>query len=124
MTTTTTPATLAGTDLDYIVRQIGDGTAALDSWSRQAAGGSMRHDDAREYWLHLPVDPHAGIMRAARVTVYRDAPGRWTIGDVDVFTAAAAGRHVTDDQAAEIVAAVTDDDRTIVRAGAAYVEIF
>lgn len=119
--------TLSPADVDAIARQIGDGAAALDSWARQAAGGTMRPDDAREYWTHLPDNGQPGSWRVARVTVYRSPDGsRWTIGDVDVFRAAprqpSAVRH-DDAAAAAIVAAAAEDDRQIVRQGAAYAAV-
>lgn len=113
----TTHATLTAADIDAIARQIGDGAAALDSWSRQAAGGFMRPDDAREYWAHLPYESSADPWRVARVTVYRDAPGRWRMGDVDVFERRNQPEGVTiaADQAGEIIAAAGADNRHIVR---------
>lgn len=113
----TTPANLTAADMTAIVEQIADGSAAVDSWGRQAAGGWMRPDDAREYWAHLPTTGPGQVQRVARVTVYRDSWWRWTIGDVDVFTTTEA--HETarrdDDAAREILAAVAADPRKIVR---------
>ncbi len=110
--------TLSPADLDAIVRQIAEGGAPVDSWARQAAGGHMRRDDAREYFCHLAdlwTGGDAGPRRVARVTVYRDAPGRWTIGDVDVFTHAAESTTRDDDAAREILTAVEADPRRITR---------
>jgi hypothetical protein len=109
--------TLSPADLDAIVRQIAEGGAPVDSWARQAAGGHMRRDDAREYFCHLPSSWSGGNgpRRVARVTVYRDAPGRWTIGDVDVFTHAADSATRDDDAARKILAAVEADPRRITR---------
>lgn len=113
-----TPTTLAGTDLDYIVRQIEEGAAAVDSWSRPAAGGFLRPDDAREYWAHLPVDGTTAASRVARVTVYRTPDGsRWRVADVDIFTETQThdATRSDDHQAAAIAAAVDADRREIVR---------
>jgi hypothetical protein len=109
--------TLSPADLDAIVRQIAEGGAPVDSWATQAAGGHMRRDDAREYFCHLASSwsGNAGPRRVARVTVYRDAPGRWTIGDVDVFTHAADSATRDDDAAREILAAVEADPRRFYR---------
>lgn len=112
----TTPATLTAADRIAIVDQIASGGAAFDSWSRQAAGGWMRPDDAREYWAHLPDDGAPGSWRVARVTVYRTPDGsRWTVGDVDIFTAAPRQPPAVrdDDAAREITAAVDSDPREI-----------
>lgn len=119
----TTPDTLTTADLDAIARQISEGGAPFDSWSRQAAGGHMRPDDAREYFCHLASawTGGGGPRRVARVTVYRDPVGRWTIGDVDVFTHAAEPTPRDNDAARDILAAVEQDDRSIVRQGAAIV---
>ena len=106
---------LTAADLDTIAAQIGDGAAPVDSWSRPAAGGYMRPDDAREYFCHL-ASGSSGRRRIARVTVYRDPVGRWTIGDVDTFTADTSGSVTRDDDAArDILAAVETDTRQIVR---------
>lgn len=104
---------LTAADRDMICQQIGDGAAALDSWSRPAAGGFMRADDAREYWCHLPHDGPS--WRVARVTVFRDAADRWTIGDIDVFTTTETRETVARDDmaAADILAAVSADRRVI-----------
>lgn len=118
--------TLTAADRDTIARQIAEGGAPVDSWGRPAAGGSIRPDDAREYFCHLASarTGAAGPMRVVRVTVFRDAVGRWTIGDVDTFTAD-AGQEPTrrdDDRWGDITAAVEQDDRQIVRQGAACIE--
>jgi hypothetical protein len=84
----------------------------------------MRRDDAREYFCHLASSWTGGDgpRRVVRVTVYRDAVGRWTIGDVDVFTHAAQPTTRDDDAAREILAAVEADPRSITRRDdAAYV---
>lgn len=109
--------TLTAADFDMIARQIAEGGAAVDSWSTRAAAGNTRHDDAREYFCHLASSwsGAAGPRRVARVTVYRDAAGRWTIGDVDVFTHAAEPTARDNQVAAKILAAVDADPRRIVR---------
>ena len=109
-------ANLDTADLDTIARQIADGTAPVDSWSNRAVGGYERHDDAREYFCHLASawTGGNGRQRVARVTAYRDAAGRWTIGDVDVFTHAAEPTPRDNAAAAEILAAVDADPRRIV----------
>jgi hypothetical protein len=106
---------LTAADRDAICQQIEDGAAALESWSRPAAGGFMRADDAREYWCHLPDHVDSVISRVARVTVYRDAAGRWTIGDIDVFTTTETRDSIDRDNqaAADILAAVSADRRVI-----------
>lgn len=106
---------LTAADLDLVTAQIAEGSAARDSWSRPAAGGFMRADDAREYWCHLHAD--GVVSRVARVTAYRDAVGRWTIGDIDVFTTTETRNTIDRDDvaAADILAAVESDNRTIAR---------
>jgi hypothetical protein len=108
---------LTAADLDLVTAQIAEGSAARDSWSRPAAGGFMRPDDAREYWCHLYAD--GVVSRVARVTAYRDAVGRWTIGDIDVFTTTETRDTIARDDvaAADILAAVSADDRVLVQPG-------
>ena len=104
---------LTAADRDAICQQIAEGTAARDCSSMRTAGGYDRDDCSREYFCHL-ADPTGQTWRVARVTTYRDAVGRWTIGDVDVFTTA-ANRATIDrdnDAAADILAAVEADRRT------------
>jgi hypothetical protein len=105
---------LTTADRHAICQQIADGSAARDCSSMRTAGGYDREDCAREYFCHLP-DPTRQTWRVARVTTYRDAGGRWTIGDVDVFTTPANRATVDrdDDAAAEILAAVESDPRGV-----------
>ena len=103
---------LTTADRDAICQQIADGSAARDSSSMRTAGGYDREDCSREYFCHLP-DPTGQTWRVARVTTYRDAVGRWTIGDVDVFTTAANRDTIDRDNiaAADILASVESDPR-------------
>lgn len=105
---------LTTADRDAICQQIADGSAARDSSSMRTAGGYDREDCSREYFCHLP-DPTRQTWRVARVTTYRDAAGRWTIGDVDVFTTAANRATINRDNiaAADILAAVESDPRCV-----------
>lgn len=108
---------LTAADRDAICQQITDGFAARDSSSIRTAGGYDREDCSREYWCHLP-DPTGKAWRVARVTTYRDGEGRWTIGDVDVFTTTTNTETIDRDnvEAADILAAVEADPRDVVRA--------
>jgi hypothetical protein len=108
---------LTAADLELVTTQIAEGSAARDSWSRPAAGGFMRPDDAREYWCHLHAD--GVVSRVARVTAYRDAVGRWTIGDIDVLTTNETRDTIARDDvaAADILKAVSADDRVLVQPG-------
>jgi GH24 family phage-related lysozyme (muramidase) len=109
---------LSAADFAAIIDQISEGSAALDSWAQQAAGGFMLRDNAREYWAHLPSTRFLGeASRVARVTAYRDPAGRWTIGDVDVYvtTETNTTARADDGQEIEIVSAIESDPRKIVR---------
>jgi hypothetical protein len=107
---------LTAADLDAICQQIADGFAARDSSSMRTAGGYDREDCFREYFCHLP-DPNGQTWRVARVTTNRDPVGRWTIGDVDIFTTTTNRDTIARDNvaAADILAAVESDNRTIAR---------
>jgi hypothetical protein len=108
---------LSADDLDSIARQIGDGAAAVDSWTTRTAGGWNVADGAREYFCHLMASSTTP-RRVARVTAYRQADGSWSISDLDVFNMAAGLETIQgDDDGREfdILAAIDSDSRRIVR---------